>query len=113
MDLSDINNSLVKTEAGLWFNIADSNFRLAFAYSYKFQQSVGGVMNMRNLTLADLCDSLANDVLLDWSGVKDLNNDDVPYTKAMASHALQSNKQLLDFVMDVAFKQSNYRQGGL
>ena len=106
---------------GVWKNYSGASLKIGRAgstewlraqedlerpYKKKLEKGTLSVTIKRDLNLR----ALARAILLDWKGVVDMDGKAVAYTEDLGVQALKDDPELLEFVMDVALDNDNFRQ---
>ena len=88
-----------KVNNGQWMRLRNSEFLIAHTSKESFKADLTMKLNRQGfISLGDLCEILADHILLSWRSVKQPSGGDLDYTRDFAAYALLSNTELRDFV---------------
>lgn len=102
MDLFELEVELGDTQQGLWFDLHDSKFKIAYMGHEDFQFALSSKMVKGEIAADAFCDCLADHILIDWADVYDPEGQIVVYSKDIASHALLTHEELREFVLNTS-----------
>lgn len=111
-------------ESGKWFPIGSGiELKIARQGNRKYNRKLAKMVEERRVESVDLktqdyeeilLDLMAETILLDWRGVKDLDTGKaVAYTKEKGREILEARKDLRKFVDDQSGSMANYRRRSL
>lgn len=71
---------------------------------------IEGQKNIRPDLIMKLSLEMVADLVIDWSGIEDENDNELPFTKENCYLALQQSNDLLEFIIDKSNDFSNFQK---
>jgi len=105
--LNNIELNQHKINNGVWMPLLASSFLIASVENKRFKEKIFDHGQIK-LTDDEMCEIIAETILLDWKDVKDPTGADLPYDKSVAVIALKTCEPLKALVDTVSTNLGNY-----
>lgn len=105
---------------GVWTEYQNIRVKIAYATNLRFmrakqrlEQPYRRKIEAGTFDPADqrklICKAMAEAILLDWENVKNVNQEEVPYSRQKAEQALLLDEAFRDFVMSFSVELGNFK----
>ena len=109
MDLSIVKEECDQAFMGKWIDVGASKLCLNYAlYCCEELKMSKAVNDPIRISTDDLAYLISSKILIGWSGLKDKNGNDVPFSQLNAFNSLANDFNFLDLVSKLFFERSNF-----